>query len=513
MIKEDKIYDFSDIRDKSKENLKVLLVYPQYPNTFWSFQSILRFLNKKAAFPPLGLLTVAAMLPEKWELKLVDMNVESLNDSDIVSADAVFISAMIVQKESVKEVIKRVKKIGRPIAAGGPLFTTGWEEFIDDVDSLVLGEAESNLEPFLKDLSSGNVKKIYEVGEFPSILKTVSPRWELIKMKHYNSMCLQISRGCPFNCDFCDIVKLNGRIPRIKKGQQVVDELEALYKRGWKGGVFFVDDNLIGNHKVLENEILPAIISWQKKRKQPFLFNTQASIDLADKPGLIKLMIKAGFTTVFVGIESPQDESLQECSKYQNKNRDLVKSVNILQNAGFEIQGGFIVGFDSDSPNIFQRQIEFIQNSGIVTAMVGLLTALPKTKLYQRLKETGRLIKESSGSNTGVDMNFHPKMNMDVLMEGYKKIVKTIYSPKQYYARVKTFLKEFRPPLRKVPKLHLYYIKALFVSIWYSGIKNSGKKYYWNLFFWSVFKRPSVFPYVIGTSITRMHFSKLYCES
>ena len=513
MIKEKKIYDFSDIKEQGKENLKILLVYPQYPNTFWSFQGILKFINKKAAFPPLGLLTVAAMLPEKWDLKLIDMNVDNLNDSDILSADAVFISAMIVQKKSVKDVIKRVKKLGKPIAAGGPLFTTGWEEFTDDVDSLILGEAESNLEDFLNDLSNGNVKKIYEVGEFPSISKAVSPRWNLINMKYYNSMCLQISRGCPFNCDFCDIVKLNGRIPRIKTGQQVINELEALYKSGWKGGVFFVDDNLIGNQRILEHEILPAIIEWQKKRKQPFLFNTQASIDLADKPGLMRLMVKAGFTTIFVGIESPQDESLKECSKYQNKNRDLLKSVNILQNAGFEVQGGFIVGFDSDSPHIFQKQIEFIQKSGIVTAMVGLLNALPQTKLYQRLKETGRLINESSGLNTGMDMNFIPKMNLDVLMDGYKKIVKTIYSPKQYYERVKTFLSEFKPPFRKAPKLHLYYIKALFVSIWYSGIKASGKKYYWKLFFWSVFRRPTMFPYVIGTSITRIHFSKLYCES
>ena len=513
MIKEKKIYDFSDIKEQGKENLKILLVYPQYPNTFWSFQGILKFINKKAAFPPLGLLTVAAMLPEKWDLKLIDMNVDNLNDSDILSADAVFISAMIVQKKSVKDVIKRVKKLGKPIAAGGPLFTTGWEEFTDDVDSLILGEAESNLEDFLNDLSNGNVKKIYEVGEFPSISKAVSPRWNLINMKYYNSMCLQISRGCPFNCDFCDIVKLNGRIPRIKTGQQVINELEALYKSGWKGGVFFVDDNLIGNQRILEQEILPAIIEWQKKRRQPFLFNTQASIDLADKPELMRLMVKAGFTTIFVGIESPQDESLKECSKYQNKNRDLLKSVNILQNAGFEIQGGFIVGFDSDSPHIFQKQIEFIQKSGIVTAMVGLLNALPQTKLYQRLKETGRLIKESSGLNTGMDMNFIPKMNLDVLMDGYKKIVKTIYSPKQYYERVKTFLSEFKPPFRKAPKLHLYYIKALFVSIWYSGIKASGKKYYWKLFFWSVFRRPTMFPYVIGTSITRIHFSKLYCES
>jgi len=490
--------------------MKILLIYPQYPTTFWSFKHILKVIGKKAAFPPLGLLTVAAMLPKKWEKKLVDLNVEILNDEDILNADLVFLSAMIVQKDSAREVISRVKSLGKKIVAGGPLFTTGWEEFTKDVDHLVLGEAEDTLIRFLKDLKTGKAKRIYEVGEFPDVKKAVVPQWSLIDKRCYTSMCLQVSRGCPFNCEFCDIVRLNGRVPRIKTQRQVIDELDALRLWGWRGGLFFVDDNLIGNKAKLEKEILPTIIAWQKKYRQPFLFNTQVSINLADEPKLMELMAKAGFVTVFVGIESPNIKSLEECNKFQNKDRDLVAAVKRLQNAGFEVQGGFIVGFDSDTPAIFQRQIEFIQKSGIVTAMVGLLNALPKTKLYQRLKETGRLVNETSGSNTVSELNFKPKMNKKILLEGYQKIMKTIYSPKEYYQRVKNFLREFRPPLRKAPKFHFYYLKALVASFWLLGIKYSGRRYFWKLFFWSLFKRPGGIPYVIGSSITGIHFRRLY---
>ncbi len=493
-------------------NKKVLMVYPQYPNSFWTFKNTLKMIGKRAAYPPFGLLTVASMLPGNWEKKLVDMNVGRLKDEDIAWADIVFISAMIVQKESAWDVIKRLKKTGKTIVAGGPLFTTGWEEFTEDVDHLVLGEAEENLHEFLSDLSSGDAKNIYEVKKFPDICKSTVPQWNLINKKYYNSMCLQISRGCPFNCEFCDIVRLNGRLPRVKTKKQVIDELEALFQWGWRGGVFFVDDNFIGNKTELEKEILPAIIEWQKKRHQPFLFNTQVSIDLADKPELIRLMVKAGITTLFIGIESPDANSLEECSKFQNKNRDLVSSVKKLQNAGFEVQGGFIVGFDNDKPSIFQSQIEFIQKTGIVTAMVGLLTALPKTKLYQRLKDTGRLINESSGSNTASELNFKPKMDRSTLIEGYKNIMKTIYSPKDYYQRVKTFLKEFKPPVRKAPVFGMYHIKALFSSLWLSGVMYGGQRYYWALLLWSLFKHPSTVPYVIGSSIMGIHLSKLYAK-
>jgi len=339
--------------------MKILLVYPQYPDTFWSFKHALKFVSKKAAFPPLGLLTVAAMLPGEWEKKLVDMNVTRLTDDDIKWADYVFISAMVVQQNSVKEVITRCKGLNTRIVAGGPLFTTGYEDF-DRVDHFVLGEAEVTLPLFLEDLEKGRARHVYASDTRPEISKTPIPLWSLINMKVYSSMNVQYSRGCPFNCEFCDIILLNGHKPRTKDREQLLAELEELYRRGWRDSVFIVDDNFIGNKKKLKLEILPAIIEWRKGKKYPFPLFTESSINLADDEELMKLMVAAGFNTVFIGIETPNEESLVECAKLQNQNRDLVASVKKIQNYGMEVQGGFIVGFDSDPPNIFKDQINFI---------------------------------------------------------------------------------------------------------------------------------------------------------
>jgi len=495
--------------------MKILLVYPQYPVTFWSFKYIMNLVGKKASFPPLGLLTVASLLPAKWGKKLVDMNVDELKDEDIQWADMIFLSAMIVQKESVKEVIKRIKELGKPIVAGGPLFTTGWEEFTKDVDYLILGEAEGTLPLFLADLKKGRLKKTYTADKFPDLKKSVVPDYSLINLKKYFSLCVQYSRGCPFNCEFCDVVRLNGRVPRYKTKRQIIKELENLYHLGWRENIFFVDDNFIGNRIAVKKELLPAIIEWQKKRRSPFGFITQASINLADDQELIDLMAKAGFATVFVGIETPNPESLRECNKLQNQNRDLLASVRRIQKSGLEVQGGFIVGFDHDTPAIFKRQIEFIQKSGIVTAMVGLLGVLPKTRLYERLKKAGRLIKNASGDNTLVDLNFIPKMKKNVLLKGYRDLLDNLYSPKNYYQRVINFLREFKPQLRRqnLSRLRFYHLKALFASLWLLGIKYKGRRYYWKLFFWSLFRRPKTLPQVIGFSITGLHFRRLYYQS
>ncbi|NLE09129.1 MAG: B12-binding domain-containing radical SAM protein, partial [Dehalococcoidales bacterium] len=317
--------------------MKILMVYPRYPDTFWSFKHALKFVSKKAAFPPLGLLTVAAMLPETWTKKLIDMNVERLNDSDIEWADYVFISAMSVQTKSVHDVIARCREAGTKIVAGGPLFTTGHHEF-EGVDHFVLGEAEVNLAPFIADLEKGQAKPLYESNERPDISCTPVPMWSLINMKNYSSMNIQYSRGCPFDCEFCDIVLLNGHLPRTKSKEQFIAEFDALYTHGWRGGVFVVDDNFIGNKKKLKAEILPAIIEWGKTVKYPFALNTEASINLADDEDLMRLMVEAGFDVVFIGIETPNEESLVECAKYQNQNRSLVDSVKKLQQFGMEVQ-------------------------------------------------------------------------------------------------------------------------------------------------------------------------------
>ncbi len=488
--------------------MKILLVYPQYPDTFWSFKHALKIVSAKASFPPLGLLTVATMLPTKWQKKLVDMNVTSLSDGDIKWADYVFISAMTVQRDSVNEVITRCKELGVKTVAGGPLFTTGHEEF-DGVDHFVLGEAEVTLAPFLADLEKGCARHIYKSNERADVNQTPIPLWSLINMNKYSSMNIQYSRGCPFDCEFCDIILLDGNKPRTKGHNQIVAELEALYSHGWRRSVFVVDDNFIGNKKKLKTETLPAIIKWAKERKYPFVFNTEASINLADDEELMSLMVKAGFATVFVGIETPNEESLVECSKTQNQNRDLVTSVKKMQNYGLEVQGGFIVGFDNDPITIFKNQINFIQKSGIVTAMVGLLNAPRGTKLYHRLKKENRLLKDMTGDNTDGSINFVPKMNYETLINGYKHILDTIYSPKQYYERVKTFLKEYKPRGEKPPQIQFYYIRAFIKSIWFLGVRGKGRRYYWKLLISSLLKRPRVFPISVGLAVYGYHFRKV----
>ena len=489
--------------------MRILLVYPQYPDTFWSFKHALRVISKKASSPPLGLLTVAAMLPNDWEKKLVDMNVSTLSDKDLKWADYVFISAMVVQKDSVKEVIARCKKCGTKIVAGGPLFTTGYKEF-DGVDHFVLGEAEITLPPFLADLEKGCAKHIYTSNERPCIGKTPIPLWSLINMKEYSTMNIQYSRGCPFNCEFCDIIILNGHKPRTKDRDQILAELEALYNHGWRSGVFIVDDNFIGNKRKLKTEILPAMLTWMKKKKYPFALSTEASINLADDEELMRLMVKAGFGSVFVGIETPNEESLAECNKFTNMNRDLVASVKKIQNYGLEVQGGFIVGFDSDPLSIFKSQINFIQRSGIVTAMVGLLNAPRGTRLYQRLKQENRLLKDSSGDNTDCSLNFIPKMGHETLINGYKHILNTIYSPKHYYERVKTFLREYRPQKRKGAfRLQSYHVRGFIKSMWFLGIREEGRKYYWKLFLSTLLRRPRSFPISISLAVYGYHFRKI----
>lgn len=492
-----------------ENNLKALLVYPAYPKTYWSFHYALKFISKKASFPPLGLLTVASMLPSEWDKKLVDMNVSNLKDKDLLWADIVFISAMVVQKESVRKIIERCKKIGVKTVAGGPLFTAEHEKF-DGIDHLVLNEGEITLPDFLKDMEKGQLKHLYKSNEWADIGKTPIPLWNLVNMKKYASMNLQYSRGCPFNCDFCNITTLYGRYPRTKSEKQIIDELDALYLKGWRGSVFFVDDNFIGNKKKLKSEILPAITEWMEKRKHPFAFITETSVDLSDDEELMQMMVRAGFDTVFVGIETPNEESLAECNKFQNRNRDLLSCIKKIQNFGMQVQGGFIVGFDSDSAAVFDKLISFIQESGIVTAMVGLLNAPRGTKLYQRLMKEGRLLKNFTGDNTDFSINFIPKMSHDLLLKGYKKIVDTIYSPKFYYERVMEFLKEYKP-LKKV-KFHisLNQINALFKSIIVLGIAGKERVYYWKLFLWSLFRRPRLFPVAIELMIYGFHFRKVY---
>ena len=490
--------------------MNILLVYPRYPDTFWSFRHALKFLFKKATFPPLGLVTVAAMLPKEWDKKLVDLNTTNLSDKDITWADYVFISAMVAQDDSAREVVDRCKKLGTKTVGGGPVFGVGYEEFgHDDIDHLISNEAEDLLPLFLEDLRKGCAKHRYTSEEWPDIRKTPVPLWSLINRKNYQAMSVQYSRGCPFNCEFCDIVILNGHVPRTKDAAQVVAELDALYDMGWRASVFFVDDNFIGNRRKLKTEILPAIIKWMEEKKHPFAFFTEASINLADDEELMRLMTRAGFDTIFVGIESPNEESLIECNKLPNKNRDLLASVRKIQNYGLQVQGGFIVGFDSDPLSIFKSQIDFIQKSGIVTAMVGVLMAPPGTRLYKRLKGEDRLLSGGSGDNTDGSTNFIPKMGHEALARGYKNVVDTIYAPKPYYDRIITFLKEYKPDTRRRIRFSLLHVIALIRSTWALGIQEKGRLHYWRLFVWTLLRKPRTFPLSMTLAAQGFHFRKV----
>ena len=479
-----------------------------YPDTFWSFRHALKFVSKKASFPPLGLLTVASILPTDWNKKLIDMNASILEDKDILWADFVFISAMSIQSDSVQQIIGQCKKLNAKIVAGGPLFTSS-SEYYNDIDHLILNEAEITLPLFLADLANGKSKHKYTSEEWADIKETPLPLWDVINIKSYSSMNLQYSRGCPYDCDFCDITVLYGRRPRTKSVKQIINELDALYFTGWRGPVFFVDDNFIGNKGKLKNEILPAIAKWMTKRKNPFYLNTEASINLADDDQLMELMVKAGFEAVFIGIESPNEESLVECNKNQNRNRDLILSIKKIQQFGLEVQGGFIVGFDSDPPSIFEKLTSFIQESGIVTAMVGLLNAPKGTKLQKKLEIEGRMLKDFTGSNTDFSINFIPKMERGVLLEGYKKILNNIYSPKNFYERVMNFMREFDPKKRKVFHINVSYVKALFRSMFKLGLIGRERIYYWKLFFWSLFRKPQLFSLAILFTIYGFHFRKI----
>ncbi len=486
--------------------MRVLLIYPEFADTFWSFKHALKFVRKRASLPPLGLLTVAAMLPSDWELRLVDLNAGKLRKRDLAWADWAFISGMTVQRDAAHRVIGRCKAAGLTVVAGGPLFTSEPTPF-HQVDHLILNEAELTLPAFLADLAAGHPQRVYSDDAFADISATPAPAWELAHLGKYATMAIQYSRGCPYRCDFCNVTALFGHRPRVKSAAQILAELDALYQRGWRGSIFFVDDNLIGNKKALKGDLLPALIKWRSD-KPSITFHTEASINLADDAELMTGMVEAGFDTVFIGIETPSAESLAECSKSQNEGRDLVQDVKRIQRAGLQVQGGFIVGFDSDTSGIFQRQIDLIQKSGIATAMVGLLQAIPGTRLHKRLEDEGRLLGKFSGDNVAGGTNIVTKMHLDDLRQGYRKILDHIYSPKHYYQRVRTFLREFEPPKVRT-KMRWSDLRAFSRTTYRLGLFGRERFHYWKLLLWTRFRRPELFPLAVTLAIYGHHFRKV----
>ncbi|MFZ1614528.1 MAG: radical SAM protein, partial [Holophaga sp.] len=401
---------------------RVLLVYPEMPPTYWSMKYALPFIHRRATFPPLGLLTVAAMLPADFDLTLVDLNVESLTDQQLSRADLVFSSSMLIQKDSLQSLIRRCQAHGVTHVAGGP-YPTACFATIDGVDHFVLNEAEITLPAFLEDLDRGRAARVYTDTSKPPLAMTPAPRFDLMRPSRYASMALQFSRGCPHHCEFCDIVELFGHKPRTKAPAQFIAELERLYLQGERGQLFVVDDNFIGNRSEVK-ALLPQLAEWQRARHFPFGLFSETTLTLAEDHDLMAGMVEAGFNMVFLGLETPDRATLAATGKPQNLKSDMLEGVRRIQAHGMEVSAGFILGFDTDPEDIFERQVQFIQEAAIPTAMVGLLTALPNTQLARRLEREGRLIGESEGGNThDLRINFQPRMNKERLLEGYKRVL------------------------------------------------------------------------------------------
>ncbi|HKI79460.1 MAG TPA: B12-binding domain-containing radical SAM protein [Ignavibacteriaceae bacterium] len=463
--------------------MNILLLYPEMPETFWSMKHLMKILGKKSSYPPLGLLTVASLLPENWNKKLIDLNLTPARKKDIEWADLVFISAMNVQEPSVKEAIEFCKKYNAKIVAGGPLFTHEYEKF-PDVDYFVLNEAEITLPLFLDDLKNGTPERFYKTNEFPDVTKSPMPEWNLVDINKYAYAIVQYSRGCPYMCDFCDVTALFGRRPRTKTKEQIISELDKILKLGKPELILFADDNLIGNRRDLKNNLLPALIEWRKKNKTAPGFATQVTVNLADDEEMMQQMVDAGFRHIFVGIESPEADSLEACKKTQNLRRDLLENVKKLQRFGFIVTGGFIVGFDTDKESIFESQVKFIQESGIVIATVNVLKAPPGTELHDRLQKEDRLIEPFDFDENKT--NIITKMDPGILYNGYKYILDNIYSPELVYQRAKVFLDGYgdhksQTPIQKSAKL----IDVIIILrlIFYTGVFGSERKYFWKLIF------------------------------
>ena len=460
--------------------LKVLMIWPRFPSSFWSFDGIMDLVPIETDQPPLGLLTVGALCPKNWTLRLIDRGFEDLLDADILWADLVMVSGMRVQKDDIRETLLRARALGRRTMIGGPFASSEPDLLLQLADHVVVGEPDEIFHEIAADVERGSAKRLYEIKDKPDVSKTPVPRFDLLKIEKYASMAVQFSRGCPFQCEFCDIITIYGRKPRTKRPSQLLAEIDALFELGWRDQVFIVDDNFIGNHK-LALELALRLGEWQKAHDYALMFYTEASIDLAQKPELMEAMVKANFFYVFVGIESPSKGALTEAKKFQNMRMDPLESVRLIQSKGLWVTAGFIIGFDSDTEEIFEQQRDFIERAAIPWAMAGFLQAPPTTPLFDRMLKEGRLLMESTATSNFDPPNFRTVLPFPVLLEGYRGILDSLYAPSAFYDRCYRSLLQWkaRKP-QKPPEIPFRPLLGIVLrSIIHQGILSSYRKAYW----------------------------------
>src|SRR5579863_3429766 len=460
--------------------IKVLMVWPRFPSSFWGLSEVKEIVPERSLVPPLGLITVAALCPKRWKIRLVDLASEELSDDDILWSDLVMVSAMAVQREGVRQTLERASKLNRRTMIGGPYASSEPEALLPLADHVVVGEPDEVFPEIAADLERGSARRLYRIKEKPDVGRTPVPRFDLLALNKYTLMSVQFSRGCPFTCDFCDIITIYGRRPRTKPPAQLIKELDALLQLGWRKEVFVVDDNFIGNHRAAL-ELAQELERWQRRNRSPFAFFTEASIDLASRPALLEAMVKANFCRVFIGIESPSTESLKETKKFQNLRRNLLDSIRSIQHHGLWVMAGFIVGFDSDPPDIFDRQIEFVERAAIPWAMTGVLQAPPTTPLYERMRKEGRLIHNSPESSNFCPPNFRTVLPLPQLLDGLKRMLLALYDPRRFYQRVLDSLERWQlQPEQKASAISLLYVlRVLLKSIWKQGALSRYRGSYW----------------------------------
>jgi len=460
--------------------IKVLMVWPRFPASFWSLGEVMAIAPERSLVPPLGLITVAGLCPKHWKIRLVDLAFDELRDDDIQWADLVMVSAMAIQRESVRQTLQRASQLNRRTMIGGPYASSAPQALLPLADHVVVGEPDEIFPEIVADLERGSARRLYNITEKPNIGCTPAPRFDLLALNKYTLMSVQFSRGCPFTCEFCDIITIYGRRPRTKSPAQLIGELDVLLQLGWRKEIFVVDDNFIGNHKAAL-DLAQELELWQRRNHYPFAFFTEASIDLASRPALLDAMVKANFCRVFIGIESPSAESLKETKKFQNLRRDPLDSIRFIQQHGLWVMGGFIVGFDSDPLDIFDQQIEFVERAAIPWAMTGVLQAPPTTPLYERMKREGRLLQDNPEPSNFDPPNFRTVLPLPELLDGTKRMLLTLYDPHRFYERVLDSLERWQPQSeqRASALSLLYLLRVLIKSVWMQVVLAGYRRAYW----------------------------------